>query len=213
MNSIQSILEQNEFLALAIAHIVAVASPGPDFAVVTKNTIQSGKKIGRMTALGVGVAILLHVTYALLGFSVLVKSNETLFTIIKWIGALFLIYLGVMSLKAKGGDTISSKNNQTTEQQNPWKAFRQGFFTNALNVKAMLFFLFLFTSLVSEKTTTTTKAFYGVWLSVITFLWFYFIATIIGWQPVRNFFNQFGSQFDKIMGILFIGLAILLIVK
>lgn len=213
MNSIQSILEQNEFLALAIAHIVAVASPGPDFAVVTKNTIQSGKRIGRMTALGVGVAILLHVTYALLGFSVLVKSNETLFTIIKWIGALFLIYLGVMSLKAKGGDTISSKNNQTTEQQNPWKAFRQGFFTNALNVKAMLFFLFLFTSLVSEKTTTATKAFYGVWLSVITFLWFYFIATIIGWQPVRNFFNQFGSQFDKIMGILFIGLAILLIIK
>lgn len=213
MNSIQTFIEQNEFLALAIAHILAVSSPGPDFAVVTKNTIQSGKKIGRITALGVGIAILLHVTYALLGFSVLVKSNETLFTVIKWLGALFLIYLGVMSLKAKGGETISTENQEDKENKNIWKAFRQGFFTNALNVKAMLFFLFLFTSLVSEETSTATKAFYGVWLSVITFLWFYFIATIIGWQPVRNFFNKFGTLFDKVMGVLLIGLAILLIVK
>lgn len=200
-----------EFLPLAIAHLIAVASPGPDFAVVTKNTINYGKKYGRITALGVGIAILLHVTYAILGFSLIVKSNPTLFSIIKYGGAAFLLYLGVMSLKSK--PSTLSQNTVTEQRITSAKAFRQGFFTNALNVKAMLFFLFLFTSIVDTDTGINTKIIYGVWLSGFTYAWFYGIASFIGWKPVRDFFLNWGNTFDKVMGIILIILAFVLIIK
>lgn len=208
------LIEQHwqDFITLAGAHAIAVASPGPDFAVVTKNSVSYGKKVGRMTAFGVGVAILLHVTYALLGFSVLVKSNDTLYTAIKWIGAAFLLYLGIMSLRTKSQD-FSSKDTVTTKTISMSKAFTVGFLTNALNVKALLFFLFLFTSIVNENSSLGTKLFYGAWLSGYTFLWFYFIASVFGLQYVRDFFTRFGVWFDRIMGIILIGLAIWLLAK
>lgn len=195
-----------EFLLLAGTHLLAVASPGPDFAIVTKHTINYGKKTGHMTALGVGTAILLHVAYALLGFSLLVKTNEQLYTVITWIGALFLIYLGVMSLRAKN-TTTATKDTQKTSLSNK-KAFATGFLTNALNIKALLFFLFLFTSLVDVDTPLSVKLFYGGWLSFSTFAWFYFVASVFGMQAVRQFFTRFGVWFDRAMGILLIVLAL-----
>lgn len=201
-----------EFLLLAGAHLLAVASPGPDFAVVTKNTVSYGKKIGKMTALGVGTAILLHVTYALLGFSLIVKSNETVFNIVKWIGAIFLVYLGVSSLASKPkklATNFSKKSNQMSYK----KAFATGFFTNVLNVKAMLFFLFLFTSVVQFSTPISIKLFYGVWLSVITFVWFFLVASFFGRERIRNYFQSFGIWFDRIMGIILLVLAVLIVLK
>lgn len=202
----------NEFLLLAGAHLLAVASPGPDFAIVTKNTVSYGKKTGRITALGVGTAILLHVTYAVLGFSLLVKTNETIFTIVKWLGAVFLVYLGIASLMT----TPQSKTEELTSISrtiSSRKAFAMGFFTNALNVKAMLFFLFLFTSVVKTTTPLPVKVFYGGWLSVSTFIWFFLVASFFGQQSIRKFFQHFGIWFDRGMGILLLFLALLILLK
>lgn len=201
-----------EFLMLAGAHLLAVASPGIDFAVVTKHTIKYGKKTGIITALGVGTAILLHVTYALLGFSIIIKTNEILYLIIKWLGAIFLIYLGFQSLQAKSDEekTEISKSAAFISDQ---RAYAIGFLTNALNIKAILFFLFLFTSLVSEITPTNVQIFYGIWMSVVTALWFIFVASVFGQQQVQQFFMRFGIWFDRMMGILLIVLAVLLLTK
>lgn len=201
-----------DFIVLAMAHFLAVASPGPDFYVVTKNTLKFGKQTGAYTAFGVGVAILLHVTYALLGFSLLVKTNDNLYTAIKWIGAIFLIYLGILSLRAKP-ESQDQLITHPSAQLSAKKAFMQGFLTNALNVKAMLFFLFLFTSIVKPDTSTSVKLFYGLWLSGFTFLWFYFIANVFGLNKVRQFFNRFGIWLDRGMGILLIIIALVLLLK
>lgn len=203
----------HEFSALAIAHMIAVASPGPDFAVVTKNTIEYGKKIGQITALGVGFAILLHVTYALLGLSVLVQTNPMIYKIVQFLGAIFLFYLGFQELKSKPKKIKDEVGNSSSSELTPKKAFGMGFLTNALNVKAMLFFLFLFTTIVSPSATTNTKLFYGLWLSVYTFLWFYFIASVIGLPAVRKFFLNYGVWFNRGMGLILIVFAILLVVS
>lgn len=216
MRIIELILEANtfpihEFFALVIAHMIAVASPGPDFAVVTKNTVEYGKKIGQITALGVGFAILLHVTYALLGVSVLVQTKPLVYKIISWLGAGFLIYLGIQELKSKPKKDLKVNPNELAPQLSNKKAFGMGFLTNALNIKAMLFFLFLFTSIVKSGTSVSTKLIYGLWLSGYTFLWFYLIATVIGLPSVRNFFLRYGVWFNRLMGVVLIGFAILLI--
>lgn len=198
----------NEFLLLAGSHLVAVASPGPDFTIVTKNTLRYGKQAGTYTALGVAVAILLHVTYAVLGFSLLVRSSPTLFHVMQWAGALFLFYLGIKSLLAKPVQLNQSKQEKTIRKQ----AWMQGFLTNAFNIKALLFFLFLFTSIVHKNTPLEVKIIYGLWLSIATFLWFALLANIMSRYSVRAFYQNYGIWLDRLMGVILVYLALRLII-
>ena len=70
----------NEFLTIALVHLVAVASPGPDFAIVVRNSISYGRRIAMFTSVGIGLAILLHVAYSLVGLSVVIATTPWLFT-------------------------------------------------------------------------------------------------------------------------------------
>jgi len=203
-----------EFGAIMGAHALAVMSPGPDFAVVTKNTLRYGKKSGVWTAFGVGTAILLHVTYAVLGFSLLISKNETAFLIVKYLGAGFLIYLGVMSLRSKPAENTDDLTfSETAPTLKNGKAYLQGFFTNALNIKAMLFFLTLFTAIVSTTTPINFQIGYGIWMAIATFAWFSFVAAVFGFAPIRTFFQRFGHILDWVMGVILIGLAIYLAIS
>ncbi len=195
-------------MALAAAHALAVASPGPDFAIVTKNTLNWGKRAGRMTALGIGVAILLHVFYALVGFTVLVKSTPIIYQAIKFSGALYLAYIGYSELTAQklSSNTFAS-HQRTRHQPSDLKNFQNGFLTNALNVKALLFFLFLFTSIVAAHRPLNIKLIYGAWLCLSTTLWFYIVATFLGQQAVRIWYIKHHQILNRVMGLLLLSLA------
>ena len=73
----------NEFLLLAIIHFLAVVAPGPDFAVVVQQSISYGRKIGAITALGIGAGISVHVIYTILGFGLLIQTNAIVFNTVK----------------------------------------------------------------------------------------------------------------------------------
>ncbi|MGY0622770.1 MAG: LysE family translocator, partial [Paraglaciecola chathamensis] len=84
-----------EFLTIAGVHLLAVASPGPDFAIVLKHSINYGRRIAMITSIGVGVAILLHVTYSLLGIGLLLKTNPLVYTIFSYVAAAYLVYIAI----------------------------------------------------------------------------------------------------------------------
>ena len=88
-----------EFLTIAIAHLFAVASPGPDFAVVTRQCITAGTRAGVWTSLGLGFGILLHVTYCILGVALLISQSSFLFNAMKYLASAYLIYLGIQSVR------------------------------------------------------------------------------------------------------------------
>ena len=88
-----------EFLTIAVAHLFAVASPGPDFAVVTRQCVTGGTRAGVWTSLGVGAGILLHVAYCLLGVAVLLSQSPALLGAVKFIAAGYLLYLGIKSIR------------------------------------------------------------------------------------------------------------------
>ena len=90
-----------EFSQVAVAHLLAVASPGPDFAIVLKQSLAHGRSTARWTAVGVGTAILLHVGYSLLGLGLVVRSSPGWFAAVKYAGAAYIAWLGVQSLRAK----------------------------------------------------------------------------------------------------------------
>lgn len=198
-----------EFLLIASAHILAVSSPGPDFAIVMRQSLTFGRKAAIITSIGIGLAILVHVLIALIGLGALIKSTPWLFNLIKISGALYLGYIGLQAIQAKksanfkeysGGDEISNG-----------KAFRQGFMTNVLNPKATIFFFSLFTSLINPATPLKVQAFYGGWMSFATCIWFVSLSLLLSHKSVRQFFNNFGHWVDRVLGAFLIILALILL--
>jgi threonine/homoserine/homoserine lactone efflux protein len=98
-----------EFLTIAIAHLVAVASPGPDFAVVLKNSISYGRRAGIITSIGVGLGILVHVAYSLAGIGILIKTTPWLFTVFSYAAAGYLAWIGINAMRSKPAPISSDR--------------------------------------------------------------------------------------------------------
>ncbi|WP_148864372.1 LysE family translocator [Marinobacter fonticola] len=187
-----------EFLTVALIHFLAVASPGPDFAVVLRQAICQSRRNALLTATGVGLGILVHVTYSLLGIGLLIQQSVTLFNILKVIGALYLTWIAIQCLRAKpGGLQVTADKGAA---QSPGKAFRLGFLTNTLNPKATLFFVSLFSVVISPGTPVDVQAFYGLYMAVATGAWFALVALFFTLPPVRHVFARFGHWLDRLMG-------------
>lgn len=199
-----------EFLLMASAHALAVASPGPDFAIVMRQSLIFGRRFAILTSIGIGLAILVHVTYAVLGIGLLIRDTLWLFTTIKVAGAAYLLYIGWQAIRVKKAEVKDFKP-VSQDTMTSIKAFRQGFITNVLNPKATLFFLSLFTTIVSAETPMAIQALYGIWMSVMTGAWFVFLSLMLTQQKVRQFFANFGHWIDRVLGAFLIVMAILLL--
>jgi|TARA_R110000796_G_scaffold241303_2_gene362699 RhtB (resistance to homoserine/threonine) family protein len=201
----------NEFLLVALVHLLAVMSPGPDFAVVIRNSVGAGRQAGLMTACGVGCGILVHVTYSLLGIGLIVSQSAWLFNLLKLAAAGYLFYLGIRALGSKPqalGAELAERPALTMR-----KAFTNGFITNGLNPKATLFFLSLFTLVISPHTPVGVQALYGLYLAVATAGWFCLVALLFSHRRVRQGFSRLGHWFDRLMGAVLIGLGLHLVLS
>ena len=204
----------DEFLLIVIAHFFAVASPGPDFAVVLKQSVQQGKRNALWTSAGVGAAILLHVAYCVLGVALILTQSPSLFMALKYVAGAYLAYLGVQALRAAKPPTSNQDNVEikTVVEEPVWLAFRRGFFTNALNPKATLFFMSLFTLVISPTTPTSIQVGYGVYMALATWAWFSMLSLVLCKPSVRGFFQKSGYWFDRGIGVILIALAIRVVI-
>jgi len=197
-----------EFLTIAVAHLFAVASPGPDFAVVLRQSVLGGSRTGIWTSLGVGSAILLHVAYCLLGVALLLAQSPSLFNTMKLIAAAYLFFLGVQSIRASLGLPQKGASSPETVILSPRRAFALGFLTNGLNPKATLFFLALFTVVIDPNTPLTIQLFYGFYLALATFIWFSGLSIVLGRPRIREFVLRSGAWLERGMGAILIFLAL-----
>ena len=196
-----------EFLTVALVHLLAVASPGPDFAIVLRESVSNGRHAGIWTALGVGSGILLHVDYCLLGIGLIVSQSIVLFNLLKWLAAAYLIYIGIRALQARPANPASAELAPLAARS-PRAAFVRGFVTNGLNPKATLFFLSLFTLVISPQTPLLVQAGYGLYLALATAVWFCAVALLFSQARVRRGFVRLGHWFDRLMGAVLVGLGI-----
>ena len=204
----------DEFLLIALAHFFAVASPGPDFAVVLKQSVQHGRQNALWTSAGVGAAILLHIAYCVLGVALILTQSPMVFMTLKYIAGAYLAYLGVQALRAAKPSVNSAETSieVTLEPEPAWRAFRRGFFTNALNPKATLFFMSLFTLVISPSTPVMVQVGYGIYMALATWGWFSVLSLLLSKASVRMFFKQSGYWFDRGIGIILIALAVRVII-
>lgn len=199
-----------EFLALAGLHIIAVASPGPDFAIILKQSIRYGKTTGFYTAAGIGTGIFLHIVYTLLGFSLLIQEYDWAYLALRLLGGGFLVFIGYKSILAK--PITLSLSQSELKDSNHFKAFKIGFLVNALNIKATLFFLSVYTAVVSSETPLQWQVAYGVWMALATFLWFAFLASILGNQQIRGKITQYNHWIERISGVILILVGLKLLI-
>ncbi len=197
----------DEFLVVAVTMFFALLSPGPDFALVLKQSISYGKKTSIFTSIGLGFGVMVHVVYCILGIGFIVSKSIVLFNIIKFLGAFYLIYIGYKSLKSKGFkiDSAYEKSQETMSVKN---AFLMGFLCNILNPKAALFFVSLFTVVIDVYTPLYMQIIYGAFAVCSIIVWFGTLSLILSQNKVRGFFNRFGIYFDRLIGVVLISLGL-----
>jgi RhtB (resistance to homoserine/threonine) family protein len=197
-----------QFITIALVHLVAVASPGPDFAIIVRQSITYGRRTALWTSLGVGCGILIHVGYSLLGIGLIVSHSIALFGLMKLIGALYLIYLGIRALQARPMNRAEVQEKIKPDLPTTSQALRTGFFTNGLNPKATLFFLSLFTVVIDPATPLIIQAGYGLYMAVATAVWFATLSLLFSHAAVRQKFLLIGHWFDRLTGAVLIGLGL-----
>jgi len=197
-----------EFFTVALIHLLAVASPGPDFAIVVRESVAHGRRAGVFCALGVGTGIFVHVAYSLLGIGLIVSQSIVLFNALKWLAAAYLLYIGFKALRARPAAPGALQEQAAAPARTPRGAFVTGFVTNGLNPKATLFFLSLFTVVINPHTPLLVQGGYGVYLAVATAVWFCLVAMLFSQQRVRDGFARMGHWFDRLMGAVLVGLGI-----
>ncbi len=200
-----------QFITIMVVHLLAVASPGPDFAVVVKQSITHGRTTALWTSLGVGTGIFLHVLYSLLGIGVIISQSLLAFTVMKFLGAAYLIFIGWKAIRTRpaGGGIFSPSG---ISRPSAFRAYWTGFLTNGLNPKATLFFLSLFTVVIAADTPVAVQAAYGVYMAFATALWFSIISLLFGSSSVRRLFTRIGHWFERMMGVALLGLGVKLLV-
>ena len=125
----------------AAAALMVNLTPGPDMMFVIGSSVAHGRRAGVLAALGVGGGCLLHVAMAALGLSALLAASATLFTGVKWVGAAYLVWIGLAMLRGASASRAADTVQAIGDAPGPWRVFWQGALTNALNPKVALFFL------------------------------------------------------------------------
>ncbi|WP_372964710.1 LysE family translocator [Marinobacter sp.] len=194
-----------EFFTVALIHLLAVASPGPDFAVMLRQAFTQSRRNALLSATGIGLGILVHVAYSLLGIGLIIQQSVMLFTVLKMIGALYLLWIAWHCLQTKpGGIHVETQGGNVQSGQ---AAFRLGFLTNVLNPKATLFFVSLFSVIINPETPVLLQAGYGIYMALATGIWFSLVTIFFTLPRVRRGFNRFGHWLDRLMGGILVLLA------
>ena len=187
--------------------VVLVLVPGPDYVIITKNTMVSGAGTGFRTLLGTLTALLCHTLFAVVGLSALIMKSALLFSVLKYIGAAYLIYLGLKSLVAKKGTAQEMKSRRG----NP---YMQGLLTNLLNPKVALFFLtFLPQFIQTDNQSWLPFAVLGlIYVAVTAFLYSLYVLLL---KRVSAFMGKPEVQrgIDKLSGVVLVVFGIKLFLE
>ncbi|NNN33520.1 LysE family transporter [Streptomyces sp. S3(2020)] len=194
-----------EILAVAVITVLAVIAPGADFAMVVRNSYLHGRRTGLLAATGVAAGVLVHVTYTMLGVGLLIASSTFLFTVIKLVGAAYLVYIGVRTFRTRAEVQVDL---ETTSDLTPAQALRSGFLTNVLNPKTTLFVVSTFAQVVSPGTPVYQQVGYGLFMSLAHLLWFGVVAVFFSHDRMRDLMLRGQKILNKVIGSVLAGLGV-----
>ncbi|UHA75043.1 LysE family translocator [Paenibacillus sp. 481] len=208
-----------QFTLFLMMSLALILTPGADTALVTKSTIRYGKGGGSATVFGTATGILVHTFAAATGLSLLLAQSALLYEIVKWIGAAYLIFIGVTSLLSKRPSSDKQQENEeeqtitalrpSTDYSQLRKCYMQGVITNVLNPKVALFFLTFLPQFVDAN----EASFYpymimGVTYAVLLIVWLLVFIWFI--HVMKTWFQKPQVQLviERITGVILIGFGL-----
>lgn len=201
-----------KWLLLASVQTAATISPGPAFAMTLKNAVAYDRTTGLMSSIGLGLGVGAHILFVLLGFSVLITQSVMLFNIVKYAGAAYLMFIGVKALMAKkqkaADNTIDLKETQKAQSMDKLSAIWQGFLTNLLNPKAVVFFTAVYAQFITPGTPYEILALYGLTSILIEMGWFSCVTLFLTTPYIRQRFLAITHWIERTCGALLIGLGV-----
>lgn len=202
---------------------ILVMLPGPDFALIAKISLMNGRPQGQAAAVGVALGICVHTTAAMLGISAIIAQSVLWFSVLKYVGAAYLVWLGILALRAgrRAGQPVSAAVVKTAHQPHANPAadsmnlrrwlhfFGQGFLTNALNPKAVLVFLTFLPQFMDPHAPLAPQFLtLGSIMSGLCLFWFVPLAYMLG--RIRHIFenSRFQMWMHRCTGLVFIAFGL-----
>ena len=207
---------KRQLLLFAAAGVLLNLTPGPDVLYIVTHALRRGARAGMVAALGITAGCFVHIVAAAVGVSALMAASATAFTILKWAGAAYLVYVGLRMLLAKGGSAMqlgaaSADSTGATGQNGMKTIFLRGFWTNVLNPKVALFFLAFVPQFIAPGVENKPLAFLllgllfnfnGLWVNLG---W----AAAAAWLARRAGMVQTSMHWlDRVAGAMFVGFGI-----
>lgn len=200
----------SQILPFVLVTIPVLLMPGPDLLLVLRNSAIGGRHGGAATAAGTVTGLLVHATGAALGLSALLAASAEAFTVVKLIGAGYLLYMGVQSLRAAAARAhdVGAGPTGTAAEQLGRQAFRQGLLTNVLNPKIAAFFLAFLPQFVTPATSATAQtALLGAIFITMSVVWL--AAVVRGASAASRLLSRDSvrRRLDAVAGVVFLGFA------
>jgi RhtB (resistance to homoserine/threonine) family protein len=195
-----------EIIAVSTIAIVMAMVPGADFVMVTRTSIRNGRLAGLYTSLGMCLSVCIHASYSIAGLAVVIANSAWLFNSIKYLGAAYLIYIAWKLLTTR--ELLSKDQNNQSAQMSPFVALRLGFTCNILNPKTSIFFLSIFTQVVSLDTPLMMQVSYGLIIMLAHFLWYSGVTLLLSHPNILPRFNRQKQKIDKVAGFVLMIIAI-----
>jgi threonine/homoserine/homoserine lactone efflux protein len=200
------------FQLFIISSIIIIMAPGPDFIYVTTRGVSEGSKAGLISAFGISAGLLVHTLFAAFGLSAIIQASRIAYLVIKYLGAAYLIYIGVKALTSKN-NAKESKNKKIYKSGN---IFKQGILTNVFNPKAIVTFMAFLPQFVNVHISHPISQFIllGVILAAIAIIWFGIVGYFAGFfgSAIKRS-NLIQSAIKYISGSIMILLGLRLAIK
>ncbi|MEM0955225.1 MAG: LysE family translocator [Pseudomonadota bacterium] len=193
------------WLSIAVICLLGAMSPGPSLAVIARHALQQGRQAGLVAALSHGLAVTLYAVLAVSGLVLVISRFPVMFSMLQYAGALFLCYLGALSLLAAVRPSEGSEKDTTAPLS---RAARDGFGVAFLNPKLALFFLALFSQFLSTDTSSVDKLILVATMGTIDAAWYCLIALVLTHPGQVAFFQRLRRAIDGVFGCLLIGLGV-----
>lgn len=195
----------DQVLIVVSLSVLIIVSPGPDMVIVMRNTLTGGRSAGFLTSLGVLTGNLVHVSYCVLGIGWLISESIVAFTVLKYAAAAYLVYLGISSFRASRL-SLTDAARKTLTSDRTW--YMQGFVNNILNPKGTLFYLGVFTMVITPDTAAGTTALLVLIMhAVFAAFWVFFVLTL-DHPAVRGLFDRFQAWVHRVFGTLLVFLGV-----
>lgn len=197
-------------LIITSIHLLSAAMPGPDFVLVSQQTLPNGKRAGLLCSLGIALGLSVHIIYSSLGLAAVIANSSSALWAIKLLGGSYLVYLGVSGLRSKARNVEAIPITSVTKRS-AIKTIGMGFLCNALNPKTSIYFVSLFTIVLSQDTPAQHILLYGLWMMVLQLAWFAFLTLLLSRPAVTGKFHSMGHWIDRIAGgaMLLLGFKVL----